>query len=73
MDEQIQPFWLINYFIAQPKMEKIVQLKQNKNAFFSDDEDGADVEEQEVHPLINLQKEALREKPTSLQPDTEEI
>jgi hypothetical protein len=54
-------------------MEKIVQLKQNKNAFFSDDEDGADVEEQEVHPLINLQKEALREKPTSLQPDTEEI
>ena len=46
-------------------MDKVSDLKQTKNAFFSDDddEDGADGEEEEDHPLINLQKEALREQP----------
>ena len=44
-------------------MDKVSDLKQTKNAFFSDDEDGADDEEEENHPLINLQKEALREQP----------
>ena len=44
-------------------MDKVSDLKQTKNAFFSDDEDGADGKEEEDHPLINLQKEALREQP----------
>ena len=41
-------------------MDKVSDLKQTKNAFFSDDEDGADGKEEEDHPLINLQKEAIR-------------
>jgi len=34
-------------------MDTMADPKQPKNAFFSDD-DEAEVEEEEVHPLVNL-------------------